>query len=147
MKVFLDVEKGPDHGSAYELKVNAYRAVGRSGDWDTTTQFTATGERALDPDDLARVETHLAKKTTADLDAPPNMHFGDFKRGQDILIDDSKISRTHAIFFLGEDGPSVVDLLSTNGTRVNGEKVQDADLDDGDVVNVGKTRFVVRIVS
>ena len=47
--------------------------------------------------------------------------------------------------FVDEDGPSVVDLLSTNGTLVNGTKVGDADLHDGDIINVGKTRFVVHI--
>jgi pSer/pThr/pTyr-binding forkhead associated (FHA) protein len=35
--------------------------------------------------------------------------------------------------------------LSTNGTHVNGKKVSDADLVEGDIVNVGKTRFIVRL--
>ena len=43
------------------------------------------------------------------------------------------------------DGPSVVDLLSTNGTYVNGQQVMDSDLHDGDIVHVGKTRLVVHV--
>jgi hypothetical protein len=63
-----------------------------------------------------------------------------------LLLDDDKISRTHAMFFLDEDGASVVDLLSTNGTHVNGERITDADLHEGDIVNIGKTRFIVHLV-
>jgi pSer/pThr/pTyr-binding forkhead associated (FHA) protein len=35
----------------------------------------------------------------------------------------------------------VVDLGSTNGTKVNGERVAERILDDGDVVTVGNATF------
>lgn len=147
MKVILELEKGPSAGERYELAQNAYRAVGRSGDGTATIQFTKTGDQLLDPEDVARIEAHLKRREPAERDGPDEGRFGNFKRGRDILLEDTKISRTHAMFFLDDHGPSVVDLCSTNGTHVNGREVSDADLVEGDIVNVGKARFIVRIVS
>lgn len=146
MKVILELEKGPQAGQRYELTENAYRAIGRSGDGSTTVQFTAGGDHVLDPEEVARIEAHLAKRPSKIRDDPANLRFGNFHRGRDILLPDSKISRTHAMCFVDEHGPSIVDLCSTNGTIVNGQEVSDADLADGDIVHVGQARFVVHVV-
>jgi pSer/pThr/pTyr-binding forkhead associated (FHA) protein len=37
----------------------------------------------------------------------------------------------------------VADLMSTNGTRVNGQGITDTDLRAGDVIHLGKTRLRV----
>ena len=148
MKVTLEVDKGPNRGTKYELEVRGYRAVGRASGPEVTVQLSKEGDRSLEPDDIRVVEEHLAKrgkKDDSDPDEAGNLRIGAYRRGRDILIDDDKISRKHAMFFLDDDGPSVVDLLSTNGTHVNGKKVDDSDLSDGDIVNIGKTRFIVRI--
>jgi hypothetical protein len=50
----------------------------------------------------------------------------------------------HAYIFVSTDGPWVVDLLSDDGTAVNGEPVRAARLLDGDELTVGGTRFVCR---
>jgi hypothetical protein len=149
MRVVLEVDKGPNRGTKYELEVRGYRAVGRGSGPEVTVQLSKEGDRSLEPDDLRVVEEHLAKRGKGDggddsIEAG-NLRIGAYRRGRDILIDDDKISRKHAMFFLDDDGPSVVDLLSTNGTHVNGKKVDDADLAEGDIVNIGKTRFIVRI--
>lgn len=144
-KVLLVVEKGQHKGACYELVPHGYRAVGRDGGAVVTMQFTADGDQQLDPEDLARVEEHLARRSAARESEAPGLRIGSFRRGRDILLQDSKISRTHAMFFLDDDGPSVVDLFSTNGTLVNGTKVHDADLHDGDVVHIGQTRFGVKV--
>lgn len=144
-KVLLVVEKGEHKGACYELLHRGYRAVGRDGGASVTMQFTEDGDQQLDPEDLSRVEAHLAKRSASSPSDSPGLRIGNFRRGRDILLRDSKISRTHAMFFLDDDGPSVVDLFSTNGTLVNGEKVHDADLDDGDIVNIGRSRFVVKV--
>ncbi len=63
-----------------------------------------------------------------------------------IVVEDSNVSRRHAE--LRRDGPDVVvvDLGSTNGTRVNGAQVRTRRLNDGDEITVGRTslRFEVR---
>jgi hypothetical protein len=63
-----------------------------------------------------------------------------------VVVEDSNVSRRHAE--LRRDGPDVVvvDLGSTNGTRVNGAQVRTQRLNDGDEITIGRTslRFEVR---
>jgi len=60
-------------------------------------------------------------------------------RDADVRIDDPNVSRRHAEIV--QDGPSfwVVDLGSTNGTEVNGRRVQRHQLQDGSSFTVGET--------
>ncbi len=61
--------------------------------------------------------------------------------GCDVVVDDPNVSRRHAeIRRLGE-GFSLVDLGSTNGTEVNGQRVGETSLMNGDVIGVGTTRL------
>jgi adenylate cyclase len=64
----------------------------------------------------------------------------------DITLLDDGISREHALILLDpEDWLYVVeDLQSTNGTKVNGKRVRSAELNDGDEIQVGLTRFLFR---
>ncbi len=62
----------------------------------------------------------------------------------DIQIDDPGISRAHARIDLAAP-PVVVDLGSTNGTWVDGRRVQQATLHDGAALALGSTNFVVRL--
>ena len=64
----------------------------------------------------------------------------------DIQVDDTGVSRAHALLFTQSDHPVIVDLLSSNGTFVNDEPAPFRSLADGDVVRVGETQFRVRIV-
>jgi hypothetical protein len=58
----------------------------------------------------------------------------------DVQLPDTGVSRRHAQI----DGARVEDLGSTNGTRVNGHRVQAADLQDGDRITLGGTEVVFR---
>lgn len=60
----------------------------------------------------------------------------------DVRLSDQNVSRRHAAFVRLDDGWAIADLGSTNGTRLNGAPVQRARLHDGDVVEIGLTRFV-----
>jgi hypothetical protein len=59
----------------------------------------------------------------------------------DIVVVDSNASRTHARVEPEGDGWAVVDLGSTNGTRVNGSTISRRRLVDGDEITVGTTRL------
>ncbi|HUF32588.1 MAG TPA: DUF3662 and FHA domain-containing protein [Acidimicrobiales bacterium] len=63
--------------------------------------------------------------------------------GSTIQLSDSSVSRKHAEIRPVGDGWQVVDLGSTNGTRVNGATVSERRLKDGDTLTVGdaKLRF------
>ena len=49
------------------------------------------------------------------------------------------VSRRHAEVRRIGDGYSLVDLGSTNGTEVNGQRIQETALMNGDVIGVGTT--------
>jgi hypothetical protein len=59
----------------------------------------------------------------------------------DIVVADPKASRKHAEIRPAGNGFLLVDLQSTNGTRVNGSVVREHILVDGDRVGVGATEF------
>jgi hypothetical protein len=63
-------------------------------------------------------------------------------RDCDITIEDPNVSRRHAEVFLENGGWWIVDLGSTNGVEVNGERVGRARLDPGDQVVLGRTELV-----
>jgi hypothetical protein len=59
----------------------------------------------------------------------------------DIVVADPKASRKHAEIRPAGNGFLLVDLQSTNGTRVNGATVAEHVLADGDRITIGGTEF------
>ena len=60
-----------------------------------------------------------------------------------IFLGDVTVSRQHARFLVDDDGLTVEDLRSTNGTYVNAERHDRAQLRPGDEVIIGKFHLVV----
>ena len=61
----------------------------------------------------------------------------------DIRVEDPGVSRKHCEIVVG--APAIVrDLKSTNGTFVNGQRVEEVALEDGSVVKIGGTSLVYR---
>lgn len=60
----------------------------------------------------------------------------------DILLDDSTVSRTHAVFRRVGDTFEIEDCGSLNGTYVNRQRVDSAVLRNGDELMIGKFRLV-----
>jgi pSer/pThr/pTyr-binding forkhead associated (FHA) protein len=63
--------------------------------------------------------------------------------GADFIIEATLVSRVHCRLTAGATELEVVDLDSTNGTFVNGERVDRALLKIGDRLGVGKVEFLV----
>jgi pSer/pThr/pTyr-binding forkhead associated (FHA) protein len=63
----------------------------------------------------------------------------------DLRLDESSVSRRHAILVPRVSGARILDDRSSNGTLVNGRRVQQADLSDGDVIVIGRVllRYLV----
>jgi len=59
----------------------------------------------------------------------------------DVRLEDSHVSRRHAILALRGDGARILDDRSYNGTFVNGRRVTVQFLADGDVVRLGRAVF------
>jgi pSer/pThr/pTyr-binding forkhead associated (FHA) protein len=56
----------------------------------------------------------------------------------DLRLDESSVSRRHAILVPRASGARLLDDRSSYGTFVNGRRVQQADLHDGDVIVLGR---------
>jgi pSer/pThr/pTyr-binding forkhead associated (FHA) protein len=59
------------------------------------------------------------------------------RTGADIVLDDSTVSRRHALVLEREGGPVIADDRSLNGVYVNGRRVREAALHHGDEVQIG----------
>jgi len=63
--------------------------------------------------------------------------------GCDLLVDDLTVSRRHAVLRLDEEGWTISDLESSNGTWVNSWRVRgEGRLDPGDAVQLGASGWV-----
>src|SRR5215469_10808698 len=60
----------------------------------------------------------------------------------DIFLDDVTVSRRHAEFYRTGDRFTVRDVGSLNGTYVNRERIEEAELFGGDEVQIGKFRLL-----
>jgi hypothetical protein len=56
----------------------------------------------------------------------------------DLRLDEDSVSRRHAILVYRRSGSRILDDRSSNGTFVNGRRVTQADLHDGDVLVLGR---------
>jgi hypothetical protein len=63
----------------------------------------------------------------------------------DIPLDDAGVSRRHAEIHVTDGRYRVVDLGSTNGTFVDGERIATGELRDGSTITVGRSRLVFRL--
>jgi pSer/pThr/pTyr-binding forkhead associated (FHA) protein len=63
--------------------------------------------------------------------------------GAEFIVDATMVSRLHCRLTAGAAELEVVDLDSTNGTFVNGQRVTRATLSPGDRLGVGRVEFIV----
>ncbi len=58
--------------------------------------------------------------------------------GAELRLDDNSVSRRHAIIVPRGAGTRILDDRSSNGTIVNGRRVQQSELRNGDVIAIGR---------
>ena len=63
--------------------------------------------------------------------------------GAEFIVDAAMVSRLHCRLSAGATQLEVVDLGSTNGTFVNGQRVDVAPLKEGDTLGVGRVELIV----
>jgi len=116
-------------------------------------KVTPVSERMVSDTAVRRAQVILEVNGVRHPLDPPGIVVG---RGTDadLRINDPGVSRRHAEIRV-HPGPStgaggsdvtVVDLGSTNGMLVNGNRVQQAILDDGGTIKIGNTTMTVRFV-
>ena len=66
----------------------------------------------------------------------------------DIILTDSKVSRMHARIEIDDKGGvRLIDLGSTNGSKLNGEKVAEMRLSPGDIITLGDRQLIYKVVT
>jgi len=64
----------------------------------------------------------------------------------DVVIRDPTVSARHAEIVVRPETTTVTNLMATNGTRVNGQQIQNSELLDGDVLRIGRVSLVFKDV-
>jgi pSer/pThr/pTyr-binding forkhead associated (FHA) protein len=64
-----------------------------------------------------------------------------------LQLEDAGVSRRHAIVVQRRGGARILDDRSANGTWLNGRRVFDAELRDGDVIVLGRVALVYRVLA
>lgn len=145
------IKEGPNQGETLKLPLDSCRAIGRSIDDVNKTQvFSLDPTVPLDDFTKKLVLNYLSKKKnkTSTKSAPSSENaFGSFKRLPDLVLNDPAISRLHAMIFYDETGAGVLDLVSRNGTYVNGQEVESRALKEGDFVEIGATKILFSMTS
>jgi pSer/pThr/pTyr-binding forkhead associated (FHA) protein len=65
----------------------------------------------------------------------------------DFIVDAALVSRVHCRLEVTDDRIDVIDLASTNGTFVNGKRVERARMRSGDLLQVGRVALKVSRVA
>lgn len=121
---------------------------------DPTVVYVPIADRAehpLSPDEAAHIEGLSGFAIVVEKGPRKGMTFilreGNTTVGRhpesDIFLNDVTVSRHHCRFVANGVSLSVEDSGSTNGTYVNDERVDSAELQAGDEVLVGRFHFVV----
>jgi len=64
-----------------------------------------------------------------------------------LVLNDIKASRQHAVIRWEGEGFVVRDMGSRNGTFVNDDRIQVMKLEDGDILRIGNSEFMVRLAT
>lgn len=150
MVAILNVEDGPDTGKSCQLSRGTCVALGRLLDDAHSTQiFNVDFTMSLDDTTKKLVGSYLARTSGKKTSAPAvSREAGDlsgYQRLPDLVLKDAAVSRLHAMIFHDDNGLGVLDLISRNGTFVNGREVEATLLKNGDEVMLGATRIRITL--
>ena len=143
-----------DEDSSNGTYVNGQRVDGRRrlahGDTirvgQTTLEVALPGRRALTTDDAPTLV--VKDGGAAGKRYPIDRERSIGRETADIIVDDAEISRRHASIRPVEGGLEISDLQSSNGTFVNGNRINGGHrLAPGDVIRMGDTTFEVEFPS
>lgn len=133
---------GPNKGLSFHLERFTCKAIGRAiSDPNKTSMFSVDVSLALDEGTKGLIQ-HYVSKQFKGTKIPKIGDTGHFKRTSDVILDDIAISRLHAMIFSSENGIGILDLVSKNGTFVNGEEIESRLLKKGDAIEMGETKIV-----
>jgi len=146
-KAVFGVVEGKNKGEKVELVKGTCRAIGRSlDDMERTRVLAVDASIHLDDTHKKLVTQYLARQFQKSPAAPKSVEgqetIGNFIRGPDFQLQDGIVSRLHAMLFYDGSGTvGILDLVSRNGTYVNGAEVESKTLKKGDLITIGSTKI------
>lgn len=137
--VFTVVE-GKNSGKVVRLEKSTCKAIGRSLDDKEKTQvFSVESAASLDDFSKKLVMNYIGRQFEKKERGSGDL--GSFRRLADWPLDDVSVSRLHAMIFFGDSGVGILDLVSKNGTYVNGVEVESRLLKESDLIAIGGTKI------
>ena len=135
------VTSGPDAGLSFQLDSRTCRAIGRSSDdFERTSVFKMDLALSLDQGTKSLILKYITRQfASEDSESPDSL--GGFRRAADVVLTDLALSKLHAMIFAGDDKVGILDLVSKNGTFVNGNEVESCFLRPGDILELGETKI------
>lgn len=153
-KVTFVIVEGKNKGEKIQIEKGYCCALGRSiDDTERTKIFNVDASIALDDNSKKLVMQYLGQhfqqsNTSSGLAGGPAKTvdgqelLGGFVRGRDFQISDVAASRLHAMLFFDKSGAvGILDLVSKNGTYVNGAEVESKILKKNDLISIGSTKI------
>jgi pSer/pThr/pTyr-binding forkhead associated (FHA) protein len=111
--------------------------------WETIVVEERTTVEAL----VLEVQSESIGMKPQELSPGQNMTVGRTSESQLKVSCDKKVSREHFSIECCDDHAVVRDLNSTNGTFVNGMRINEMKVYDGDQITAGTTIFTVRLLT
>lgn len=145
-RVRFRVIGGLDTDMEFDLNIGFCRALGRAiGDPAKTAIINVDWALSLDEETKGLILQYISqqfRKPSPQKEASPVNQLGAFKRGPDCVFKDQTLSRLHAMIFFDHVGIGILDLVSKNGTFVNGQEIESCLLKKGDCIELGETKIV-----
>ncbi len=134
---------GPNKGLTFHLEKFTCKAIGRAiSDPNKTTMFNVDVSLSLDEGTKGLIQHYVTRQFNDAKGSVTDSGVGSFKRTSDVVLDDTSISRLHAMLFYGDAGVGVLDLVSKNGTFVGGQEIESHILKKGEAIEMGETKIV-----
>lgn len=133
---------GPDTNMTFQLERGTCRALGRAtADPNKTAVFNVDIALELDESTKRLIQQYVSQqfRRSKGMDDVSGDRIGSFRRISDVVLTDGSLSRLHAMIFYDEMGIGILDLVSKNGTYVNGKEIESKLLNKGDVIEMGET--------
>ena len=139
---------GKNKGQELVLKPGQCCALGRSLFEKTQTKIMSV-DANISLDEISKnivmqyVSQQFNRKPGGDSQGKTDV--SGFVRLKDYYLNDKSVSRLHSMVFCDKKGAGIVDLVSKNGTYINGVEVESKMLGNEDLITIGSTKIRVSL--
>jgi len=141
MTQFVDllVIDGPDKGMRFSIEQGSFRIIGKREEPSIKENLIETEiNRSLNADQQEIIYLHLKNFSN-----PSLLQYQ--PRGPDILLNDPSVNRIHAMVLFDEQTTSIADLISNEGIFVQKKQINQANLQNNDVISIGNSKLMIFI--